>query len=231
MDNLTIDKPKVYEDLHSVIENEIRKRRGRWRCTNIDFEEASQLVRIRIAQKFHKWDQARPFAQWVNRLITNCLINLVRDHVVRYEKPCVHCAANEGDGFCRLTPSHEQCSECKLFKEWENTKKHAFNVKVPVTIEDHIDEINNMEGDFYDVGASKERLDELMKKELTDKEWRVYTMLFIEGRNEDYVAKEMGFKTSEDNRKPGYRMIKNYRDLFLGLAKKIIKKNEDLIHG
>ena len=161
-----MDKPKVYEDVSNIVEHEIKKRAGRWRCQNLEFEEATQLVRIRIHQQFNKWDQSRPFLNWVNRVISNALINLVRDHVVRYEKPCVHCAANEGADLCRITKSGKKCGECRLFREWEQGKKHAFNVKVPVSMENHIDEVNNMEGDFFDLDKSKVKLDGFLKKEL-----------------------------------------------------------------
>ena len=44
-----------------------------------------------------------------------------------------------------------------------------------------------------------------------------YTYLYIENKDEDEVASLMGFKTTEKNRAPGYKQIKN-------LKKSIIKK-------
>lgn len=224
------EKPKVkiltYETQSSIIDNEIYKRGGRWKCQNLEFEDASQIVRLRIYQQFDKWDQSRPFLNWVNRVITNALINLHRDNVVRYEKPCNHCAANEGGELCRVTKSGKKCGECRLFREWEMGKKHAFNVKVPVSIENHIDEVNSIEGDFFNLDESKLKLDGFLKEELNEKEYKMWRLLFVENKSEVEAAREMGFKTSEKNKKPGYRMILNYRDLIQKKAMEIFKKHD-----
>ncbi len=218
--------PLTYEDLSDTIENELKKRRGRWRCRRLDFEEAAQLCRIRIFTKFDKWDQTLPFVNWANRLITNCLINIVRDNVVRYERPCVKCAFNDGNGLCRVTPSKIQCGECKFYREWEQKGKHAFDVKRPVSIENHTDEVSNMQGDFFNVGEAKIHLEVLLKDVLTPKELKVFKWMFIDNRSDEFIATKMGFTTNEPGRKPGYRMLKNYRDAILKKAKEVLENSD-----
>ena len=52
----------------------------------------------------------------------------------------------------------------------------------------------------------------------------VYNYLYIEFLSEEQVAKKMGYKTTEKNRQPGYKQIKN-------IKKNIIKKVKNLLNG
>jgi hypothetical protein len=61
-----------------------------------------------------------------------------------------------------------------------------------------------------------------MEKELTDVQWQLYKALYIKGQDELELAKEMGYKTSEKNRSPGYKQIKNIQKAILIKAKRCI---------
>jgi len=220
--------PKRYEDLSKIIDGEIRKRRNKWKYTHLEFEDVSQSLRLHIWKKFSKWDQQRDFAPWVNRVITRALINIIRDSYANLTKPCVKCAGNEGDTFCRFTPSHQQCSECPMFKNWAKGKKHAFDIKLPVSIENHTDEVSNISSKFFDIEGAKVLLEIELKKILNHSQYQVFKMLYIENQTDEYVAEKMNFKTNEEGRKPGYRQIKNYKDVILEAAKKILTK-EDIV--
>jgi len=62
-----------------------------------------------------------------------------------------------------------------------------------------------------------------MKKILKPSEWAVYEKLYVENMDEEKVAKIMGYKTSEKNRSPGYKQLKN-------IKKSILKKAKGLIY-
>ena len=51
-------------------------------------------------------------------------------------------------------------------------------------------------------------------------------MLFIERREEEEVAKFLGFRTNEKKRSAGYKQIKNLKKLFQEKAKEIIKEKD-----
>ena len=51
-------------------------------------------------------------------------------------------------------------------------------------------------------------------------------MLYIENKNENEVASEMGYKTSEKNRTPGYKQITNIKRSIILKVKKAIQKDE-----
>ena len=61
-----------------------------------------------------------------------------------------------------------------------------------------------------------------MKKILKPIEWKVYNLLYIENKDDKFVAKSMGYITSEKNRLPGYKQIKNIKKRIIIKAKKIL---------
>ena len=67
-----------------------------------------------------------------------------------------------------------------------------------------------------------------MKKQLSAKQFQVYDLLFIQHIDEEEVAREMGYKTSEKGRKAGYKQIKNLKKVFKQKAQEILK-TEDII--
>ncbi len=65
-----------------------------------------------------------------------------------------------------------------------------------------------------------------MEEMLKPVEWKVYRMLYIENKSENEVASEMGYKTSEKNRTPGYKQITNIKRSIILKVKKAIQKDE-----
>ena len=65
-----------------------------------------------------------------------------------------------------------------------------------------------------------------MKEILKPNEWKVYKHLYIDFKDEEDVAKLVGYKTSEKNRIPGYKQIKNIKKKIIAKAKQIIENDE-----
>jgi hypothetical protein len=65
-----------------------------------------------------------------------------------------------------------------------------------------------------------------MKCILKPIEWRVYKYLYILDKPEAEVAKLMGYKTSEKNRSPGYKQIKNIKKSIIEKVKKALRDGE-----
>ena len=54
--------------------------------------------------------------------------------------------------------------------------------------------------------------------------------LYIKNKSEEEVAHELGYRTSEKNRSPGYKQIKNIKKSIITKVKKHLKKdNIDII--
>jgi len=65
-----------------------------------------------------------------------------------------------------------------------------------------------------------------MKTELKPNEWLVYKYLYIDFLEEEMVAKKMGYKTSEKNRQPGYKQIKNIKKSIIVKVKNLLLQDK-----
>jgi len=112
-----------------------------------------------------------------------------------------------------------------LYKKWEATKKHAYNVKITLSLDSHIHEIDG--GAEYHLGADIERashkLIEELRCTLNPRQFKAFELLYMRNMTEEEAALEMGFKSSETGRKAGYKQIKNLKKLLKEKAAKILE--------
>ncbi len=97
-----------------------------------------------------------------------------------------------------------------------------------LALENHSHEVDKMEDGSFDIEDCQDKLNKFMKEELSQKQFLVYDLLFIQHKSEEEVAKKMGYKTSEKGRKAGYKQIKNLKKIFKQKAQEILDK-EDII--
>tara|TARA_Y100000296_G_scaffold86206_1_gene125100 strand:+ start:631 stop:1332 length:702 start_codon:yes stop_codon:yes gene_type:complete len=220
-------KPKVrFEDNIDIISEEIKKRKGKWTLTSIawmDFEDISQILKIHIFKKWHLYDQSKPILPWLNRIISNQLKNLVRNNYTNYCKPCLRCAAAEPDSSCSIYGAQD--SRCPLYKRWVHKKKSAYDVKMALPLENHKNEVN-AGTDHPSLLDGITKLHEKLRQTLKPNEWLVYQSFYINNESEVDIAKKLNFKTTEKNRSPGYKQIKNIQKSIMNKAKKILEKDE-----
>tara|TARA_B100000287_G_scaffold435121_1_gene501938 strand:+ start:2805 stop:3485 length:681 start_codon:yes stop_codon:yes gene_type:complete len=220
-------KKPSFEDKIVEIDQEIAKRRNKWNLNAlswIDFDDISQILRIHIYKKWHLYDHKKPLPPWLNRTISNQLKNLIRNNYSSFARPCLRCAAAEPDNLCKIYST--QCSDCPIYKNWERNKKDAYNIKIPVPLDGHVQEVSSRKFDVGDIEDSIKKINVRMKQVLKPIEWKVYRMLYIENKTENEVASEMGYKTSEKNRSPGYKQITNIKRAIILKVKKSIQKDE-----
>ncbi len=183
------NKIYIYEDKIAEIDKEIEKRRVKWQLKAVawmDFDDVSQLLRTHIYKKWYLWDQKREFLPWLNTVITRQIINILRNLYTNFARPCISCSANEGDDRCRLY--RNQCSDCPLYKKWEKTKKMAYNVKLPLSIEDKTEEVYTIPGEDDDLEGRAAHLHQKMREILTSIQFKIYKYLYIDGKSEEEVA-------------------------------------------
>lgn len=223
MNNKSID----FEDVIGIINNEIGKRKNKWNLTILawmDFEDVSQILRIHIYKKWKLYDASKPLEPWLNRIITNQIKNLIRNNYGNYSRPCLKCAAAESEDSCAIYA--KQCGSCPLYANWEKSKKQAHDTKLPLSLENHSQEVFNMVSHSFDIEKTAEKLHVKMKTALKPNEWAIYELLYVKCASEEDVAKIMGYKTSEKNRPPGYKHIKNVKKIIIAKAKKILNDGE-----
>ena len=204
------------EDRIEEVNFEINKRKNKWNLTALawmDFDDVAQLLRVHIFKKWHLYDDAKPLAPWINRIITNQIKNLIRNNYGNFTRPCLRCAAAEGTDLCSIY--EKQCNACPLYAQWEKTKKRAHDAKLPLALENHTKEIHSIPSDNYDVEAAAQKLHARMKMEL-----------YIDFLEEEQVAKKMGYKTSEKNRQPGYKQIKNIKKSIIIKVKNLLNQDK-----
>ena len=222
-------KKLKFEDCIEKIDLEINKRRSRWNLTALswmDFDDVSQIIRIHIFKKWHLYDQSKSLAPWINTLISNQIKNLIRNNYGNYCRPCLKCAAAESDSLCYIYGT--QNSSCPLFAQWEKTKKAAYLTKLPAPLESVEHETEKIELKEFDFDTVLKRLNDQLKERLKVNEWIVYENLYLKNKSEQEVAKILGYKTSEKNRSPGYKQIKNIKKSIIDKAKEIVSENVNI---
>jgi DNA-directed RNA polymerase specialized sigma24 family protein len=221
-------KKPTFEESYGFINQEITKRKGKWNLTSLhwmDYDDVSQIIRIHIYEKWHLYDSSKPLGPWVNRIISNQIKNLIRNNYGNFSRPCLKCEAARPNNGCDIYEI--QCAECPLYAKWQKTKKSAYDIKIPLALEDHAHEVNPVSfDDGVNLHKFAENLHKKMKEILKPNEWIVYKGLFIKNKSEEEVAKYMGFKSNEENRSPGYKQIKNIRKKIIEKVKKCLQKDE-----
>lgn len=225
---------KSYSYYSEEIDNEIRKRRGKWRLSSIqwlDYDDISQILRFHIFKKWEQWDQSRPLLPWINKIISNQLKNLIRNHYHSFVKPCVGCpfnnSASDEENHCDFTKSKKQDKTCPLYKKWSKSKKHAYGVKIPISIETlPRSNIEDHQSQNFTIESTIEKINKELKSTLPEKQYRIYEMLFLEKKDEEQVAIELGYKTNEKGRTAGYKQIKNLKLKFKKIVLKIAESKD-----
>ena len=108
-------------------------------------------------------------------------------------------------------------------------KKNAYDIKMPLSLEFHAYTQNTEPEDHFDISRATNTLHGRMRANLTPRHYFVYKMIFIDGINEEEVARILGYKSNETGRKAGYKQIKNLKNQYKTVAKKIIQK-EDIFY-
>ena len=216
-----------FEDCLPQIDVEIAKRRHKWNLTSIswmDYDDVSQILRIHIHKKWNQYDAGKPLAPWLNSIITNQMRNLIRNHYSNFARPCLKCASARDQTGCDIYGT--QCSACPLYARWQKRKQPANNIKIPVSIENHTNEVRNIFDDSFDMERHVEVVHAKMREVLKPLEWQVYEGLFIKNMDESALASSMGYISNERGRDPGYKQIRNIRKIIITKVKACISSGE-----
>lgn len=236
----------TFEQRYDSIVFEIEKRRAKWDLAAVPFDDAKQIILVKVWSKYHLFDEKRmvdgsptEFSHWVNSVITRTIYNIWRDHLGIHSRPCVgniengykRCPFNGGEDLCSKTPSGKQCAECPWYAAWEKRKKNQNAIKQTLSLEHHSHEANSIQSDFMDISGKKTVIDRKMKERLTKLEWKIYKHLMVKGGTERGAAKMMGFKNkakTKNGKVPktyaGYSAVLKLKKKFVEMAKKIIEE-------
>jgi DNA-directed RNA polymerase specialized sigma24 family protein len=189
-----------FEDKLQEIEVALERKRKKWdldALAYVDYDDIKQTIMSHIYKKWHLWDQTKPIEPWLSRVVSNQFKNLLRNYYGNYVRPCLKCKYNTGGDSCAMNNSGIQDNSCKEYKDWELKKKSAYDIKLAVTIENHTNEIGDKRDNSLDLELATKKLSNEIQKELTERQFIAFKMLFVQNRTEEEVAKFLGFKTNE----------------------------------
>lgn len=218
-----MNKKPSFEESIDLIDKEIYKRKNKWHLTALSwfgFDDMAQILRIHIYKKWDSYDHKQPLPPWINKVISNQIINMRRNLYGNFARPCLKCAAAEGDNLCKLY--EKQCNGCPLYAYWEKNRKHAYDIKLPLSTENHMDEVISIQHDSTNIDATQLNISAFLKQHLKPVEYKVYQLLYIEHRSDTEIAKQMGYRTTEKGRNPGYKQIKYVKNLIIEKTKKAL---------
>ncbi len=224
-----IQEPKkTFEQYLPEIQLNILKRKGSWTIPSLEWEDVSQILILKLFNKFEKYSPEKgPFEHWMNRLISNTLANLIRDNFAKYSKPCNSgCVFYEGNDDCSYTKSRKQCIECPLYKKWTRKKQQQYNMVTSVSLEDHSNETYEIKNDITNFEMSKHIIEDRLKEQLNEKEWKVYTLMFIENKPLEFIGRKMGYSLLSSSHIPGYQELLRLKRKFIDLSREIILDEE-----
>lgn len=219
-------KPK-YEDFIDKVEEVLKKCQPKWTFTAdnaLSYEDVCQTVRAHIAKKLDEglYDPSRAFEPWAYAICHNQIKNILKSKWSTYIIPCqsLRCAAHIPDDGCKIygTP----CAKCPLIAKWQNSKKYACDIKLPVAIENHIQETSSKPDDTIDLLAGYTELNSLLLQRLNKNQLIVYQSVYLSNLSDEDVAKKLGYKTTEKNRFPGYKNISDLKKQIIAIAKEIV---------
>ena len=218
------NKNKTFEDCYEEIYKTVESRRFRWKLTavpSISWEDIRQILLIHISKKWHLYDQNRPLKSWLLTVIHHRLTNVLRDVYLRSCRPCLRCPFYEGDDLCYEFGNVS--TRCDVYRDWTHGKKNAHDIRLPLPIEHHQNEVYDITSTHIDIAKTATNIHKKMQGILKPLEWLVYKELFIKHTEEKDVAKMLGFKTTEKNRIAGYKQLNNIRKGIINKVKDVLK--------
>ncbi len=227
-----------YEDYSDIIDNEIAKRKHRWRLgesiLSVEWKDIEQKLRIHVFKKFHQYDPKRNILNWLNKILSNQIFNQIRDEYGHFQSPCVRCPL-KGDGDVCNVFGKQKSPNCSDFSKWDKGKRYKMELAMPQSMDAAITndqndslkrEIADKRCNFTDFERLIPEFNKLMKDKLNNIEWRVYSYLYIDNLSEVEVAEKMKYKTTEENKMPGYKRIAKLKTIIYTKAKKIVEQME-----
>lgn len=228
--------PVRYEDYADVIEVLLLKSKAKWSLT-VDgawsYDDVCQTIRAHIDKKLKEglYDPSRKFEPWCYCLISHQISNLLKSKYYNHRVPCVamKCLAfSSADSSCAIYGDEENCMACPLMKNWAQTKKFSQQIREPLTLENHQQEVYDMPNTHLDLIKGLADLSHLLEKELSRQDFYIYKAIYIDGLEEEKAIQAIGYKSLEANRSAGQFSLIEIKKRIIAAAKIIVYEELDL---
>ena len=235
IDPLSENEPAIvlrtFESCLPEIEVIIESKRKDWTfkaSVMCDFDDVKSIIMVHIWRKWYLYNQKRPLGGWVATIVKNQFHNILRDSYTSTSAPCSQCPCNLGsdsEGKVSCSLFGVASIECPKYEKWYNKNRHSHNVRLPVALENHLNEFLEQPNTEIDLEAAIINFHERIKAKMTLSEWAIYKCLFVENKTEAETALQLGFKTTEKNRQSGYNRMHQVKKLSIILAKEILEEH------
>jgi len=196
----------------------------------LGWEDFCQDVLLHIYKKWSLYDQNRKLEPWLNAVIGSKFKNFLRDHYYRHQAPCARCPLHHMEE-CFYTDSGVPDTSCCFFRRWVEKNKNGYDIKLPLPISNHEQEVHAMEDGQMDYTKAKTQFEKKFFPILTPFESKVYVLLYQKNMSEIEASKVLGFKP-EKARKDGSKLVRIAKVAIIGKAKEMLHEgNEDLDLG
>lgn len=211
-----------------LINELIEKQRGKWTLTalvSVSFEDISQIIRAHIFAKAHLFDRSRPPGPLISTIVSRQISNIIESKYTNYTKPCFRCEAAVGDNGCTIYS--QQCMQCPLYSRWMKIKGNALSTKLPVSLEDHSQEVHELPDTNEDLTDKIARFHDVITPLLSPGERKVYKWCYIDDLEDDEVKILMlSNKDIDDRLEPWVGKLKIIKANIIAKAKDILKEED-----
>lgn len=213
---------RSFEESYKEIESVVEKKRYQWMFNASvmeNFEDFKMQTLSHINKKWHLYDQNRSLGAWVNTVTSSQFKNKLRNIYLGTASPCNSCPCRQGDNLCSMF-GEQKSSSCNLYMGWyDSNKRHKHLARMPLTMENHQNEVNSKPSDDFDIEAAAEELHVKIEPHLTESEWDIYRLLYIEHKSEDETVDILGLKKDKGIKNNRIRLVKK---LIVKIAKEIL---------
>lgn len=222
-----------FEDKIGEIDFLLDKSRSQWTLDAVqwmDFDDIKQIIRIHIKEKFHQWDQSRPFGPWCRVTISNQIKNQVRNNYGSFKKPCLGCPHYQSDTECSFTKSKKQDESCEDYARWQKKKKYKHDIKMTLPMDGKVLLNSTDIKDEFDFEESSSNLHyQVMRRLSNEKYVEIYKLLYIDNLDDKIIAEKMDFSQEKCGKTFRYKQLDNLKKKFLAIAKDVLKEEDILI--
>jgi DNA-directed RNA polymerase specialized sigma24 family protein len=222
----------IFEDCIEEIDELLEKSRSKWHLDAVQwlgYDDVSQIIRIHVYNKWHLWNQERPFKPWCRSVISNQISNLIRNNYSSFSKPCLKCPHYMSENMCAFTNSKIQDESCPLYAKWLKKKRDIHDIRLPLPLDGKTPQDCVGLYDDFDFEKSAETLhDKVKKKLLNDKHREIYHQLYVEELEDAEIIKRAGFKREAGKSDFRCKQLEVLKRKFQSLAREIVYE-EDII--
>lgn len=235
------DKPAefLFEDHIDTIRHEIDRRKHKWRLQEsilwMDWNDVHMKILAHIHIKWYQFDPKKAaLHNWLNRIISNQIKNMIRNVYSSFQSPCIRCPHNKGGEKCSVFNTQHNPA-CSLFSKWASSKRYKLEIQFAQSQDAEIPggENNNLkkelisrECSFLDFEIKIPEFNSLLQKKLRPLEWKAYTYLFVEHMTDIQAAKSLGYDTTGNKNSRGYKAVLKIKTLIYKKAMEVVKEME-----